>query len=373
MQDIVAKDDVQLDEAPPDAPDAAAEAEDKEDTPPTCWDKTKSFYVQNSFMVNVIIVIAIARAHASLTTKSYCDVLSVMAIIAVIWIFLFTGLGLRTRELVKALKNYKFNAFVQLFNLGLLPVAIWAISRVLIDIKVLSTALANGVAVCAFLPMTVNMVIVLTKSSGGDEAAAVFNSACGNLLGVFVTPAWVQALLGSTSSVSFAATVIKLCYRVLAPLFVGQLTQYWLPSVAKWAKKHKPTLKKLQEHLLTFIVYVTFVKLDVGVGAVDVVVMIIVQCLLLVASMGVAWFMLGLLNFDKKLRVMGLFGCTHKTVAMGVPLITAIYEGGSQPLGLYLLPLLVWHPSQLVIGSFLAPRLLKWVGPPSESSGELSV
>ena len=371
MQDIVAKDDVQLDEA-----DAAAAAPDDaadEETPPTCWDKTKSFYVQNSFMVNVIIVIAIARAHASLTTKSYEDVLSILAIIAVIWIFLFTGLGLRTRELVKALKNYKFNAFVQLFNLGLLPVAIWATSRVLIDIKVLSTPLANGVAVCAFLPMTVNMVIVLTKSSGGDEAAAVFNSACGNLLGVFVTPAWVQALLGSTSSVSFAATVIKLCYRVLAPLFVGQLTQYWLPSVAKWAKKHKPTLKKLQEHLLTFIVYVTFVKLDVGVGAVDVVVMIVVQCLLLVASMGVAWFMLGLLNFDKKLRVMGLFGCTHKTVAMGVPLITAIYEGGSQPLGLYLLPLLVWHPSQLVIGSFLAPRLLKWVGPSSESSGELSV
>ena len=63
MQDIVAKDDVQLDEAPPDAPDAEAEAEE---TPPTCWDKTKGFYVQNSFMVNVIIVIAIARAHAVL-------------------------------------------------------------------------------------------------------------------------------------------------------------------------------------------------------------------------------------------------------------------------------------------------------------------
>ena len=117
----------------------------------------------------------------------------------------------------------------------------------------------------------------------------------------------------------------------------------------------------------------TQVKLDVGVGAVDVVVMIVVQCILLVVSMGVAWFMLGLLQFDKKLRVMGLFGCTHKTVAMGVPLITAIYEGAGQPLGLYLLPLLVWHPSQLVIGSFLAPRLLRWVGPPAESSGELSV
>ena len=173
---MAAPDDVDVKEMAVDAaaaaPDAAAADAEAEETPPTRCDRVKSFYLQNSFMVNVIIVIAIARAHASLTTKTYCDVLSILAIIAVIWIFLFTGLGLRTRELVKALKNYKFNAFVQLFNLGLLPVAIWAISRVLIDIKVLSTPLANGVAVCAFLPMTVNMVIVLTKSSGGADPAS---------------------------------------------------------------------------------------------------------------------------------------------------------------------------------------------------------
>ena len=42
---------------------------------------------------------------------------------------------------------------------------------------------------------------------------------------------------------------------------------------------------------------------------------------------------------------------------MGVPLIGAIYPGR----GLYLLPLLVWHPAQLVVGSFLAPKLAAWV------------
>jgi hypothetical protein len=57
---------------------------------------------------------------------------------------------------------------------------------------------------------------------------------------------------------------------------------------------------------------------------------------------------------------MGLFGCTHKTVAMGVPLINAIYE--SDPaVGLYTLPLLIWHPMQLVIGTFLAPKLANFV------------
>ena len=45
---------------------------------------------------------------------------------------------------------------------------------------------------------------------------------------------------------------------------------------------------------------------------------------------------------------------------MGVPLINAIYE--SNPLvGLYTLPLLIWHPMQLVIGSAIAPRIAKYV------------
>ena len=52
-------------------------------------------------------------------------------------------------------------------------------------------------------------------------------------------------------------------------------------------------------------------------------------------------------------------GCTHKTVAMGVPLINAIYEKDPN-IGLYTLPLLIWHPMQLVIGSALAPRLNAW-------------
>mmetsp|Transcript_3907 Transcript_3907/g.8516 ORF Transcript_3907/g.8516 Transcript_3907/m.8516 type:complete len:104 (+) Transcript_3907:1-312(+) len=57
---------------------------------------------------------------------------------------------------------------------------------------------------------------------------------------------------------------------------------------------------------------------------------------------------------------MGLYGCTHKTVAMGVPLINAIYESNPN-VGLYTLPLLIWHPMQLVIGSALAPKLSAWV------------
>merc|ERR1712050_670054 len=89
--------------------------------------------------------------------------------------------------------------------------------------------------------------------------------------------------------------------------------------------------------------------------------MIICQFLLLTILMALAWVSLKhLVPNEPKLRVMGLYGCTHKTVAMGVPLIHAIYEN-NDALGLYTLPLLIWHPSQLIIGSFLAPRLVKFV------------
>jgi hypothetical protein len=77
--------------------------------------------------------------------------------------------------------------------------------------------------------------------------------------------------------------------------------------------------------------------------------------------MALAWYMLKILfPDDPKLRVMGLFGCTHKTVAIGVPLINAIYDG-NPAIGLYTLPLLIWHPMQLIIGTFLTPRLKQFV------------
>merc|ERR1719148_390432 len=89
--------------------------------------------------------------------------------------------------------------------------------------------------------------------------------------------------------------------------------------------------------------------------------MLALQFVLLSSVMLIAWLLLKLLFGNKpQLRVMGLFGCTHKSVAIGVPLIEAIFDGNPL-IGFYTLPLLIWHPMQLVIGSFLAPRLATFV------------
>merc|ERR1711957_807569 len=58
-----------------------------------------------------------------------------------------------------------------------------------------------------------------------------------------------------------------------------------------------------------------------------------------------------------RLRVMGIYGCVQKSAAVGIPLIGAIYENDPTLAGLYTLPLLIWHPSQMILGSALVPHL----------------
>lgn len=279
---------------------------------------------------------------------------------------------MKTEELSKAFKRLKFNLFVQLFNFGVISVLVFGVSRGLAELKIVSKSLADGMVICASLPLTINMVIVFTKTAGGDEASAMFNAAFGNLIGVFLSPILILGYLGVSGDVALGEVFYKLAFRVVIPVAVGQLLQKFCPPAMAFTKAHKKHFKSAQQFAMVFIVYTLFCRTflddnDSDVG--DIFVMIVVQSILLCSSMVVAWFALKLLFRDEPtLRVMGLFGCTHKTVAMGVPLINSIYE--SNPLvGLYTLPLLIWHPMQLVIGSFLVPKLAKWVEQEKERLG----
>ena len=46
------------------------------------------------------------------------------------------------------------------------------------------------------LPPPVSSAVILTQAAGGNEAAAVFNSALGSVLGIFATPFLLLSLVG---------------------------------------------------------------------------------------------------------------------------------------------------------------------------------
>ena len=172
--------------------------------------------------------------------------------------------------------------------------------------------------------------------------------------------------IGVEGDVDLPNVFFKLALRVVLPISVGQTLRIFYKPAVEWQKRNKKVLKKTQEASLSFIVYTVFCKTfnsEQDATALDAIIMIGLVFVILCSLMALAWFSLGLpftYKNEPKLRVMGLFGCTHKTVAMGVPLINAIYEDNDK-VGLYTLPLIVWHPMQLFIGSMLIARLNKFV------------
>eukprot|EP00542_Grammatophora_oceanica_P020586 CAMPEP_0194049326 /NCGR_PEP_ID=MMETSP0009_2-20130614/30373_1 /TAXON_ID=210454 /ORGANISM="Grammatophora oceanica, Strain CCMP 410" /LENGTH=435 /DNA_ID=CAMNT_0038695453 /DNA_START=143 /DNA_END=1450 /DNA_ORIENTATION=- len=355
--------------------DEAATKEEASETPsnkPSCLSCIIQFYWDNEFLILVVLAILIARAYPPLGAD-YLQPQITATWIAVVFIFIMAGLGLKTEEFTKALKQVYFNAFVQVFNFGVVSSIVFGFSRLMVEVGALDQALADGMVICGCLPLTVNMCLVLTKSAGGDEAAAIFNSAFGNMLGVFLSPVLILGYLGVTGDVDLLTTFYKLALRVVLPILIGQLLQKTSKHVVAFVKKYKKYFKKAQTYALVFIVYTVFCRTfaeeenQSQVG--DIFLMILFQGIMLIISMVLAWLSLRLLfRSYPKLRVMGLFGCTHKTVAMGVPLINAIYENDPN-VGLYTLPLLIWHPMQLVIGSALTPRLAAFVDREKERLG----
>ena len=91
----------------------------------------------------------------------------------------------------------------------------------------------------------------------------------------------------------------------------------------------------------------------------------------------VAWYCLRfLIPNEPKLRIAGTICSSHKTIALGAPLIASILEGQNLPNeGFYFLPLLMWHPMQLVVGSMFTSKAQRWIASEEkrlEAAGESS-
>ncbi len=61
------------------------------------------------------------------------------------------------------------------------------------------------------------------------------------------------------------------------------------------------------------------------------------------------------LAFSRAERIAALYCTCHKTLAIGAPLIALLHHGRAG--GLALLPIIVYHPLQLLVGALLADRL----------------
>lgn len=238
--------------------------------------------------------------------------------------------------------------FFPLIGLGLLPLLRGA----------LPADLLLGVFFLCALPSTVSSSVAMTAAARGNVAVAVFNATLSSIIGVVLTPLWIGVVAATTGQTLPLGEVIwDLVRWMLLPLVAGQLLRPWL---GVWAQRHKSKVNLVDRAVILLLVYTSFcesVRQHVWAGQSGGALLIValVAVGLFFAAMYAVRAICRLAGFPMAEEIAAIFCGSKKTLAAGVPMAQLIF-GANPALGLILVPIMIYHPLQLVISSVLAGR-----------------
>lgn len=276
---------------------------------------------------------------------------------AVALIFFFQGLSLNLAELRAGIASWKLHVYVEGFVFVVFPlIGLLADATVF---RFLPADLRTGFLFLCVLPSTIATAVVYTSHAGGNTAGALFNSTVSNIAGVVVTPLWIGAILSvGGRSFELAPVIGSIASLVIVPLVIGLMVR---PAIRATAVKATPLMRIMSSVLILMMVYTAFagsVAKGVwsGLGAGAIVGALAGSVGLFGLVLGLVWTTTRAAGLGRTDRIAALMCAPQKTLAAGVPMAQLVFAG-HPGLGLILLPVLVYHPVQLIVGAWLIPRL----------------
>lgn len=279
----------------------------------------------------------------------------------VVVIYFLQGLTLALDALRHGALRWRLHVLVQVWTFLLFPLAGLLLDR--IAGGGLPSDLRTGFLFLCVLPTTLSTAIVFTTVAGGNVAGAIFNATLSNLLGIAVTPLWTGWLMRAGGrTLPLGPVILEIVLLLLVPLAAGQALRPWLRH---WADARKPRLANVNSGIVLFIVYAAFassVQAHVWerYGAHLMLLAMAGVVLLFACVMGAVWGTIRAARLDDADASAALFCASQKTLAAGVPMAQLIF-GAHPGLGLILLPVMLYHPLQLMVHGMMA---LHWRRPP---------
>lgn len=349
---------------------AAVAADTAAAAPPSPMRRLGAAAHKHWFLLGMLVAVAAAALFpraGKAGAPFYPEIVS--KYILVFAIFLMSGLSLKTAVLARALTHWRFHLYFHAWVFVVMPVLWFVLAAWMRCCTAVNRYIVDGCVVMSTLASTVSSQTALTQSAGGSDALSVLNAASTNLLGLVVSPLLVLLYFGRVGTVPVGDVVQSLALVVLLPLLLGQAIQYrWR---AQLAALRLPT-GNISQVCLLLILFFTFASafdqsLPLSLGAVVrlaallIVVHACCQCAVLLSA---RWAFLRTSRADV---AAALFGASHKSLAVGLPLLRIMYAG-SPHLALLTLPLLLQHPLQIGLSSLLVPRVRAWIAAEREAA-----
>lgn len=274
-------------------------------------------------------------------------------------ILFLQGLSLAYEKIKSGAGNWRLHLIIQSFTFVVFPlVGLGLNAGVPFFWPGEPEAIRLGFLYLCVLPSTVSTSVVLTSVAGGNTSGALFNAAFSNIIGVVLTPILVHLLMQSTGqTASFGPLMLQITLLTLIPFALGMLLRN---SVKKWVDAHKPWINRISNAVIVFIVYSAFcdsVKDQIW-NRHGFLITGQVLSLALLLFIGMSLLIYGVcrvFRLDREDTIAAYFCSVKKTLAMGVPLAMLIF-GDTPDLPFILLPIMFYHPIQLLINGILANR-----------------
>lgn len=325
----------------------------------------------NWFMVGIV---AVTGAGLALPGLAALNPGGIVTNIIVVLLFLGIGFTLPGEAVVAGLRNFKLHLFLQIFIFVLTPL-FFLLSSGLFGFP---PEVRLGIYALSALPTTISTCIVLTQAAGGNTAGSMFNAALANVSGVLLSPLILSLMLRqagrSMPMELLLEIVIGLGWKMILPLIAGQLLHLRFRSAADAGKGRISALSNLLIIILVLLSMAKsagtpefFTRLS-SMGWVLLYLALAHYVIIALALAGGKVF-----GFSREDRISIAYVAPQKTLAMGVPLLGAYFAWEPQILGVVLLPLLFYHPWQIVNAGLI--RLLPFESKKnrqsdSESGGE---
>jgi sodium/bile acid cotransporter 7 len=275
-------------------------------------------------------------------------------------VFFLNGAGLSFAALKDGIFRWRLHLIIQSATFLLFP-AIGGLFLLLAG-RWIAPELQLGLFYLCAIPSTVSSSVAMTAMARGNVPVAVFNATLSSLIGIVITPLWMSLMLETSGqTLDVLGVFIDLTIWLLLPLIAGQLLR---PLLLTWLQKNKKLTQTIDRCTILLLVYTSFcdsfaknVWGSTSFGNLMLTVGATLGLFFLVLNL--LWRLCDRFNIAPTLRSAVVFCGTKKSLAAGVPMAHLIFAGHTAGLGLVLLPIMIYHPLQLLICTPLANRWAK--------------
>ncbi len=275
---------------------------------------------------------------------------------AIALLFFLQGVRLQRDAVIAGLTHWRLQLLTLACTFVLFPVLGFALHAAAPGL--LDHSLWLGVLYLCTLPSTVQSSIAFTSIARGNVAAAICAATASNLLGIFLTPLLVAALLNlrGNSTSSPLDQIQGIVLQLLVPFIAGQIVSRWLRP---WAMRHAKLLAITDRGSIILIVYAAFSAAVLagawsGLSWIDIARILAICTLLLAIALGATRLAGRAAGFAREDEIAVVFCGSKKSLATGVPMANILFPAAT--VGLVILPVMVFHQIQLIVCAALARR-----------------